>query len=59
MGGLSKHMMHPYDDVMMPINNLCDIIEKSMNDCKFIDNPSVDEILETEKEVYEYIDERW
>ena len=30
MGGLSKHMMHPYDDVMMPINNLCDIIEKSI-----------------------------
>ena len=39
--------------------DIVDIIEKSMNDCKFIDNPSVDEILETEKEVYEYIDERW
>ena len=31
--------------------NIVDIIEKSMNDCKFIDNPSVDEILEREKEV--------
>ena len=39
--------------------DIVDIIENSMNDCKFIDNPSVDEILETEKEVYEYIDERW
>ena len=39
--------------------DIVDIIDKSMNVCKFIDNPSVDEILETEKEVYEYIDERW
>ena len=39
--------------------DIVDIIEKSMNECSFIDNPSVDEILDTEKTVYEYIDERW
>ena len=39
--------------------DIVDIIEKSMNDCSFIDNPSVDEILDTENTVYEYIDERW
>ena len=39
--------------------DIVDIIEKSMNECSFIDNPSVDEILDTENTVYEYIDERW
>ena len=39
--------------------DIVDIIEKSMNECSFIDTPSVDEILDTENTVYEYIDERW
>ena len=32
-----------------------DIIEYAMNEVDFIDNPSVDEILDTEKNVYEMI----
>ena len=35
------------------------IIEESMNECKFIDNPTLDEILTTEQEVYEFINSRW
>jgi hypothetical protein len=30
-----------------------------MEACKFRDNPSLDEILETEQETYEFIGGRW
>ena len=30
-----------------------------MNEVEFIDNPSVDEILDTEKNVYEMIGGKW
>ena len=36
-----------------------EIIEACMEQCHFVTNPSVDEILETEKEAYEYIESRW
>ncbi len=36
-----------------------DMIEYAMNNVKFIDNPSVSEILVTEKCVYEMIESRW
>jgi 1-deoxy-D-xylulose-5-phosphate reductoisomerase len=36
-----------------------DMIEYAMNETKFIDNPSVDEILATERSVYEMIESRW
>lgn len=36
-----------------------DIIEYAMNEVSFIDNPSVDEILDTEKSVYEMIGGKW
>ena len=36
-----------------------DIIEYAMNEVSFIDNPSVDEILDTEKNVYEMIGGKW
>lgn len=36
-----------------------DIIEYAMNEVDFIDNPSVDEILDTEKNVYEMIGGKW
>ena len=39
--------------------DIVEIIEQSMNECKYIDNPSIDEILKTEKEVYNFIDGRW
>ena len=35
--------------------DIVDMIEKSMNSIKYIDNPNVDEILETEKAVYELL----
>ena len=35
-----------------------DIIEYAMNEVRYIDNPSVDEILETEQTVYEMIENR-
>ena len=35
--------------------DIVDMIEKSMNSIKYIDNPNVDEILETEKTVYELL----
>lgn len=35
--------------------NIIDMIEKSMNSIEYIDNPDVDEILETEKAVYELL----
>jgi len=38
---------------------ITDIIEETMNRIKFIDNPSLDEILETEQEAYEFIGSRW
>lgn len=36
-----------------------EIIEYSMNSVPFINNPSVDEILRTEQDVYEQISSRW
>lgn len=36
-----------------------EIIKTCMEECRFIANPSVDEILETEKEAYAYIESRW
>lgn len=36
-----------------------DMIEYAMNNVKFIDNPSVSEILATESSVYEMIESRW
>ena len=36
-----------------------DIIEYAMENIKYIDNPTVEQILETEKIVYEMIESRW
>ena len=36
-----------------------EIIESCMNQCSYVKNPSVEEILETEKEIYEWIEGRW
>lgn len=38
---------------------IIELIEESMSYCDFVDNPSVDEILLTEQEVYSFIDSRW
>jgi 1-deoxy-D-xylulose-5-phosphate reductoisomerase len=35
------------------------IIESSMAQCTFVEAPNVDQILETEQEIYEFIDGRW
>ena len=36
-----------------------EIIRESVADCQFIENPSVEEILQTEAAAYEYIESRW
>ncbi len=36
-----------------------EIIGGAMDECRFRENPNLDEILETEQEVYELIDNRW
>ncbi len=36
-----------------------EIIEACMESCRFLEHPSVDEILETEKAAYEFIESRW
>ena len=38
---------------------IIDMIAASMEQTTFISNPNVDEILNTEQEVYEFIDSRW
>ena len=38
---------------------ITDIIEETMNHTGFISNPTLDQILETEKEAYEFIGNRW
>ncbi len=38
--------------------DIIDMIEASMENCKYIDNPSVEEILDTEAAVYEYLKDR-
>lgn len=38
---------------------IVDIIESAMKECKFVDVPTVEQILETEQEVYDFIDSRW
>ncbi len=38
---------------------ITDIIEAVMAQCKMIEHPNVDEILETEQEAYEFIGSRW
>ncbi len=39
--------------------DIYEIIEDSMNNVKFINNPSISQILETEKATYEFIESRW
>ena len=36
-----------------------EIIDTCMAQCQFVENPSVEEILQTETEVYELIESRW
>ncbi len=36
-----------------------EIIEACMENCRFLEHPSVDEILDTEKAAYEFIEGRW
>ena len=36
-----------------------EIIEAYMENCRFLENPSVDEILDTERAAYEFIESRW
>jgi 1-deoxy-D-xylulose-5-phosphate reductoisomerase len=38
---------------------IADIIEASMEQASFVDSPNVEQILETEREVYDFIDSRW
>ena len=38
---------------------ITDIIEESMNQTGFIENPTLEQILETEQETYEFIGSRW
>ena len=38
---------------------IIDIIEACMENASFIENPSVDEILDTEQCAYDYISKRW
>ena len=38
---------------------IIDIIEACMENASFIENPSVDEILDTEQFAYYYISKRW
>ncbi len=39
--------------------DIYDIIEQCLDELKFIDNPSLEDILDTEQLVYEYIESRW
>ena len=38
---------------------ILEIIEESMKSCTHISNPTLDEILSTEQEVYDFINSRW
>ena len=38
---------------------IMEILQASMEECKYRENPTVDEILETERIIYEFIDKRW
>ena len=38
---------------------ILDIIEAAMKECKYVAAPTVEQILETEQEVYDYIGSRW
>jgi 1-deoxy-D-xylulose-5-phosphate reductoisomerase len=39
--------------------DIYEIIKESMNSVKHIDNPSIEQILDVEKETYEFIESRW
>lgn len=39
--------------------DIYEIIEESMNNVKFIEMPAIDQILDTEKATYEFIESRW
>ena len=43
----------------IPYLAITEIIESAMDYHRLVKNPAVDEILETEKAVYEYIESRW
>lgn len=38
---------------------ITEMIGAAMDNCRFIRNPNLDEILETEQETYEFIEDRW
>ena len=39
--------------------DIYEIIKESMNNIKYIDEPSIEQILNVEKETYEFIESRW
>ena len=51
---VAKFLNHKIRFLQIP-----EIIESCMNQCTYIENPSVEEILETERTVYEWIEGRW
>ena len=53
-------MENNYKDMYYQLfNKITDIIEETMNQTKFIADPTLDQILETEKEAYDFIGGRW
>ena len=43
----------------IPYPKIPEIIAYAMEQCEFKEHPNLDEILETEKEAYEWIGSRW
>lgn len=46
-------------DRKIPYLTIPEIIEAAMDNCKFMDHPNVEQILETEQEAYDFISSRW
>jgi len=46
-------------DYKLPYTGITDAIAASMEAVAFCENPSVEQILQTEKEVYQFLDEYW
>ncbi|SFB33879.1 1-deoxy-D-xylulose 5-phosphate reductoisomerase [Acetitomaculum ruminis DSM 5522] len=51
---VAKFLENKIDYLQIP-----EIIDYSMKNCSFLESPSIEKILETEREVYELIESRW
>ena len=59
MNAANEYAVSRFLDEKIKYLDIADMIEYAMNEVKYIDNPTVEEILDTEASVYEMLKRKW